>query len=469
MAFLDPDEAATIAQGSWAVDRPVSPLTSFSIDTRTLEPGETFVALRSPRADGHAFLNQAYRYRAAAALVEKPDEAVPIPQLVVRDSLQALQSLALDWRRRFHGPVIGITGSYGKTTVKEMLGTVLGTQWFRTRGNYNNHIGVPLSLLELDPRRHAGGILEAGINDCGEMDLLAGLIRPDMAIITAVGPAHLERLGSLEGVAREKALLAKAVGPGGHVFLPAELLGYAPFREIARDVRIHALLGPGQQADRSWEAMENVTIYHYDWTETTDSRGTGELTTCSPMAPGNFSFRAGSPGMVSNLALVVHTLLHLGVPADTLQVRLDAWQPYRQRGEIIHHGETVFYVDCYNANPGSMLDSARRFAKSFPDRRHAYVIGSMNELGGEAAFWHRQTAREMEIQEGAPLYLVGEWAGALADGFLDRGIAAERIHTTGDLSALKAELAAFAGAVFLKGSRSLGLETILPEGGDPAC
>lgn len=469
MALLDPEEAATIAHGHWTVDRPAAPLTSFAIDTRILQPGETFVALKSDRADGHRFLEKAMQYRAAAALVERADDRIALPQLVVRDSLEALQALARSWRQRFYGPVIGVTGSFGKTTVKEMLGGVLGSQWFRTRGNYNNHIGVPLSLLEIDPRCHAGAVLEAGINDVGEMAVLADLMKPDMAIVTAVGPAHLERLGNLSGVASEKAVLAAHVKPGGDVFLPASLLHYEAFRRLAGAVRLHAVLGPGELMDPGWEHLQNIQFYHYKWTETTDSRGMGELVTESPMPSGNYPFQAGSPGMVSNLALVVHVALHLGVPAATLQTQLSDWRPFQKRGEILRMAGCSYYVDCYNANPGSMLDSARRFQSLFPAERHLYVLGGMNELGAESAFWHRQTGANLPVQADADIYLVGEGSTEMAEGLREKGVSGDRIHLVSDLEDIRRQLQAFEGAVFLKGSRSHGLESILPAQGGSTC
>jgi UDP-N-acetylmuramyl pentapeptide synthase len=465
MATLDPDEAATIAHGRWAEGRPSSPLTSFAFDTRRIQPGETFVALKSERADGHDFLRKAQEYKANAALVEHPNPDIMLPQLVVRDSLEALHALATSWRSRFKAPVIGVTGSYGKTTVKEMLGIVMGTQWFRTRGNYNNHIGVPLSLLELDPRRHAGAILEAGINDVNEMPLLAGMIQPDLAIVTAVGPAHLEHLGNIDGVAREKALMAHAVKPGGHVFIPAGLLRHEPFRHYEEGVNVHALAREGEELDPSWASLPGVTIYHYKWTDTTHSRGMGELESRPPMLSGNFSFRAGSAGMVSNLALVVHVGLHLGVPVSTMQACLDAWRPFRQRGEIIRMGDSHYYVDCYNANPGSMLDSAERFASLFPHQQHLYIIGSMKEMGEASAVWHRRTGEQIQLRQGSDVFLVGEEAAPMAESLIERGFSPARIHLIDDPAPLRDRIKAFEGAVFLKGSRLLGLETLLPDGG----
>ncbi len=467
MANFDPHEAAMIAHGHWAIDRPPSRLTSFAIDTRAIQPGETFVALKSDRADGHAFLDQALQYKAVAALVEKPTPEVDIPQLVVQDSLEALQSLARNWRRRFVSPVIGVTGSVGKTTVKEMLGAVLGSLWFRTRGNYNNHIGVPLSLLELDPRCHGGAILEAGINSVGEMSLLADLIQPNMAIITAVEPAHLEKLGDLEGVAREKAIMAKSIKPGGDVFIPASLLQYKAFREIPHTINVHAVVIDDEPVDPAWTELENVSIYRYNWIEIGKLRGMGELYSQAPMTPGGFPLRAGSPGMISNLALVVHVALVLGVPEHTIRSRLEAWRPYRQRGELIRKGRTLFYIDCYNANPGSMLDSSQRFSTLFPDHSHLYVVGCMSELGDKSTHWHQETARRLTIKEGSSVYLVGDETAALEAGFKAQGIPSDRIMIVDDREFLRGKIAAFEGAVFIKGSRSLGLEDLLPEGGQP--
>ena len=195
------------------------------------------------------------------------------------------------------------------------------------------------------------------------------------------------------------------------------------------------------------------------------SRGIGELLTCSPMLSGNFSFRAGSPGMISNLALVVHVALHLGVPHPTLQACLDAWRPFRQRGEVIRHGSTNYYVDCYNANPGSILDSVQGFASMFPDQSHLYVLGSMKEMGPESEYWHRQTAETMYLQSGADVYLVGEEAQAMAEGLKARGISPSLVHIVEDSKDLAERLRVFDGAVFLKGSRSYGLESLLPKGG----
>ncbi|NDV63297.1 hypothetical protein G0Q06_12600 [Puniceicoccales bacterium CK1056] len=467
MAILDPAEAATIAHGAWAEGHPSSPLTTFAIDTRVLEPGQSFVALKTDRQDGHDFLQHACDNGALCAIVSKPDHSVKLPQMVVEDPLHSLHSLARNWRQRFTLPVVGITGSYGKTTVKELLGTVMGSQWFRTYANLNNTLGVPLTLLELDSHHDAGAIVEAGINDVGEMELLADLIDPELAIITAVGPAHLERLGDLEGVAQEKSFLAKGVRPGGRVILPVSLLQYQAFREIPDSIQIHAISVGDEEIPAGLEELNNVILYHYNWTEDEKSRGMGHLTTDGSMPLGSFSFMAGSPGMVTNLALVVHTALYFGVPEGTLQACLESWRPFLHRGEVFSHNKLRLYVDCYNANPGSMLDSVSRFKNLFADHPQLYVLGSMNELGKDSMQWHRDTARKLGLPANSNIYLLGDGAEWMRQGLQESGLPDDAIHIMDNLDELRRVIHTFTGAVFLKGSRSYGLESLVPEGAKP--
>jgi len=210
-------------------------LTAFGVDTRALRPGDVFVALRTERRDGHDFLADAATAGAAAALVAVPDRAVPLPQLVVPDPLAAFQAIAREHRRTFRGAVVGISGSAGKTSTKDLLALLLGGAScgvVATEGNLNNHLGVPLTLTRLDPAVHRFAVVEAGISAPGEMAPLAGMIEPDVALITLVAAAHTRDLGGLEGVAREKALLPAAVRPGGVAIVPRSTLDFAAFRDL---------------------------------------------------------------------------------------------------------------------------------------------------------------------------------------------------------------------------------------------
>lgn len=463
MACIDPAEAATIAHGAWVEGQPLSPLTRFAIDSRVLESGQTFVALKTGRRDGHTFLGKALESGALAALVSRPDHAVKLPQLVVEDPYKSLHSLARVWRQRFTRPVVGITGSFGKTTVKEMLAAAMGSQWYRTRDNLNNTLGVPLSILDLDTSHDAGAILEAGINMPGEMEILADLIDPDLAIVTAVGPAHLEALGDIAGVAREKSRLAQGLRPGGKLVIPVELLQHAPFAALAETVEIEAVSVNGQGFG-GLDFGSNVTIRDYTWTESAYSSTMGALGIDQPDLVGSIAFEAGSPGMVSNLALVVHTALHFGVPIPTLEACLEGWRPFRHRGETYRLEESTYYVDCYNANPGSLIDSVQRFQNLFDGRPHVYVLGSMDELGTESGRWHRDTAAQLNLPPQSHVFLLGHGAEDMRAGIETAGPPGGELCVIEDLEPVRTFLEAFEGAVYLKASRSYALESLLPEG-----
>ncbi|NBU85354.1 MAG: hypothetical protein EBS21_12415, partial [Sphingomonadaceae bacterium] len=192
-----------------------------------------FVAVRTDRRDGHDFLSDARDKGASCALVSRP-VADALPQLVVDDVLAGLRRIAHAWRQCFQGQVIGVTGSVGKTSTKELLAALLGADAFVTEANLNNLIGVPLMLLRVEPGRHRFAVIEAGMSVPGELAISAQVIRPDLVIVTAVTPVHLEGLGTMAVVAREKATLVAALPPAGRAILPVALLGWAEFAAQAR-------------------------------------------------------------------------------------------------------------------------------------------------------------------------------------------------------------------------------------------
>ncbi|MFM9001316.1 MAG: Mur ligase family protein, partial [Opitutia bacterium] len=208
MPSFAPERLADWAAGRWTVP-PRSRVTGFGVDTRTLAAGEAFVALRTARRDGHDFLADARARGASCALVSRSvsDE---LPQLVVDDAQAGLHRIAARWRDAFTGPVVGVTGSVGKTSTKDLLGALLGPAAFVTEANLNNLLGVPLMLLRADPAVHRWAVIEAGMSVPGELGVSARVLRPDVSVITAVAAVHLEGVGDLAGVAREKAELVAA-------------------------------------------------------------------------------------------------------------------------------------------------------------------------------------------------------------------------------------------------------------------
>lgn len=432
---------------------PVSSLSGFNQDTRTLTAGQVFVALKTEKRDGHDFLADAAARGAAAALVAREVAGAPLPQLVVADPLRAFQAIAAAHRRAFPGRVVGITGSAGKTSTKDLVTLLLGGSpaVFATQGNLNNFIGVPLTLTQLDVAAHSAAIIEAGINMPGEMSELVEMIQPDHGIVTLVGPAHLEKLGSLEGVAAEKVQMLTAVRAGGLQVFPVSCWQFASFRELANPL----VLVPANEAmiRVDGRTVQFTVLHRPDRTEVT----LGSKRT--------FILRRVSSGMAQNAALALALASELGVDDATLQQRLAQWQPSKWRGEMQRVGEAEVYCDFYNANPASMADAIAAFAGlARPELPRLYVLGGMEELGAQAAEFHQQLGRTVLLRPEDFLFTIGTHAAALREGLLENGNDSAQIAVVTDLAAVRARLASFRGAAFLKGSRRYRLETIL----DPA-
>lgn len=459
MTSFAPSQMADWTGGRWTA-APVSPLSGFTMDTRQLRPGQVFVALRTAKRDGHDFLPAAAAAGASAAIVARADAALTLPQLVVADPLAAFQAIARAHRRRFRGPVIGISGSAGKTSTKNLLAQLLGGAAggvLATEGNLNNHIGVPLTLTRLDPAAHTFAVVEAGISEPGEMAPLAGMIEPDLAIITLVAPAHVATLGSIEGVAREKAVLPAAVRGEGLALFPRQAEQFAAFR----DLPVRKLVIERADVLRPEEPPADRVFYTITHRETE----TAIVLAYGPPPPLVFTLRRVSDGMAQNAVLAICAALGLGIPRDLVQARLRDWVPASLRGELRREGDRLVYVDCYNANPASMADALDAFYAVAPaDRPRLFVLGGMEELGAEAEMFHRALGRALRLRPQDELYVIGDHAAALREGALAAGVAPERAKVARDVAELRTPVSDFAGSVFLKGSRRYQLETLLASG-----
>jgi UDP-N-acetylmuramoyl-tripeptide--D-alanyl-D-alanine ligase len=452
-----PEELAAWTGGRWSA-RPALPPTGFAIDTRELGAGQAFVAVKTGRRDGHDFLPAAEAAGARAALVAVANPAVALPQLVVPDPVAAFQRVARGHRRRFAGPVIGISGSAGKTSTKELLALLLGAGVLATAGNLNNQLGVPLTLTRLDPAVHLFAVIEAGIGAPGEMGPLAAMIAPDIAIITLVAAAHLGELGDLAGVAREKALLAAAVRSGGVALFPAACAAWPAFRELGGCAVVVGRTGEegALPPARTGEERVYFSAVHRG-AETTITVGGAE-------PPEAFTLPRVSEGMAQNAVLAICAARRLGLPAAAIRRRLAAWRPAPLRGEVRQRAGQLLYLDCYNANPAAMADALAAFGASAPAAQpRLYILGGMEELGAEAARYHRELGRSLHLRAADFLYLLGPEAGAVREGALENGNRAEQIAVVAGLEPVAARLSAFAGAVFIKGSRRYALETLVGE------
>ena len=440
-------DLATWAEGRWT-GSPRAALTGFGTDTRALRAGDVFVAVRTERRDGHDFLDAARSQGAACALVGRP-VADDLPQLVVDDPLVALRRVAARWRAQFPGRVIGVTGSVGKTSTKEMLAALLGSAAFVTEANLNNLIGVPLMLLRVEPGLHRFAVIEAGMSLPGELGVSAGVIRPDVAIVTNVAPVHLEGVGSLAGIAREKATLVAALAPGGQAVIPAALLAWPEFAVHA--ARCVAVQFEGEDAP----AVAPARLVRASFL--VDARGQRSLVLDGevfPLAP-------ISDGLARNAALAVVAALAVGRPAAELAVATAKWLPPAGRGSVHVEGERTFYVDCYNASPASLLDSARAFdrlsrASAAP---RLFVLGGMAELGPTSAQLHRDCGAQLPLRSGDHVVAFGGESAALLQGVALPGV---ELSVAASVEDAAAHVAAHRGFVFLKGSRSFALERCLP-------
>ena len=468
MPNFSPSQLATWSRGRWTA-LPTTAITGFTNDTRALRPGQLFVALKTDRRDGHEFLAAAQAAGAAGALVGRANPALALPQLVVTDPLGAFQLIAREHRRLFPGPVIGITGSVGKTSTKDLLALLLGgppsegvtpeegSTVLATEGTLNNHIGVPLTLTRLDPARHRFAVIEAGVSGPGEMRPLAGMIEPDLAIITLIAPAHLQGLGDVEAVAREKAALPAAVRPAGIAVFPRPVLQFDAFRDLS----VRTLTIEVAEVVRPAEPPKDKVFFAV----TQRGDATALAIAYGPPPPLHFTMRRVSAGMAQNAVLAICAALWLGVAPAVIQERLAAWQPAKWRGELRREAGRLLYLDCYNANPASMADALDTFASlAAAGEPRAYVLGCMEELGSHAAEYHRQLGRTMHLRPGDRLFIVGDQAGALREGLLENGNAPAQIEIVADLAPVAAFLAEFRGAVFLKGSRRHQLEQALLPG-----
>ncbi len=447
MPTFSSSDLATWSAGQWTAS-PSASLTGFGTDTRALRTGDVFVAVRTERRDGHDFLADARAHGAACALVSRR-VADALPQLVVDDSLAALRRLAAEWRRRFKGRVVGVTGSVGKTSTKELLATLLGAEAFVTEANLNNLIGVPLMLLRIEPERHRFAVIEAGMSVPGELGISARVICPDLVIVTAVTPVHLEGVGTLAAVAHEKAELIAALADGGCAILPSSLLAWPEFAALA--ARCIAVQFPGDPAP----AAAPARLVRADFIQ--DAQGRRSLVLDGQAFP----LATISDGLARNAALALVAARELGRTDTELAASLGSWRPPVGRGSVHVIGDQTFTIDCYNSSPASLLDSAASFDRFSRGSALArlFVLGGMAELGPTSAQLHRDCGSQLPLRSGDQVVAFGGEAPAFLQGVAQSGVG---LFTAASLDEVAARIRTHRGHVFLKGSRSFALERALP-------
>ena len=406
--------------------------TGVSIDTRTLEAGDLFVALVGD-SDGHAHAARALEKGAAGVLIHRAD-AVPAgaPSIVVADTLAGLHALGQAGRARFGGRVIAITGSVGKTTTKEMLRAALAALGpaHAAEASYNNHWGVPLTLARLPPDA-SFCVAEIGMNNPGEIEPLARLTRPHVAVITTIAAAHIGHLGSIEAIADEKASILRGLEPGGVAVLPADTPLLARLRQAAPAIRT-LTFGRAPDADIRLEAGSVSGL---------------------PLA-------LSAPGahMAGNAAAVIATMMALGLDPAAALTPLAAFTPLRGRGLQRRLGPILLLDESYNAN-GASVRAALGVLRAMPGTRRLAVLGDMLELGEHGPAEHAALAEE--IAESADLlYACGPLMRHLFDAVpaQHRGALAENAAS---LAPIVADAVRPGDAVLVKGSLGTRMRVIV--------
>jgi UDP-N-acetylmuramoyl-tripeptide--D-alanyl-D-alanine ligase len=456
MRRFNPDELALSTGGVWQSGNQPERITGFCFDARQIQVGECFVALSSGARDGHEFIGQAVQGGASAVMVERTVDAT-IPQLLVDDSLLALGAIGTAIRGKYTRPIVGITGSCGKTSTKEMLRLLLGeTRTHATAGNWNNRIGVPMTLMGLNAADQDFAVIEAGINQPDEMRHLGEMIRADLTLVTNIGPAHLELLGTIENIATEKARLAQHATSDSSIILTAEVLRIPAFQKLS--ARAIVLVEQGVQFSG---AVRRVIFYRIE-----SNKGAGvKLYLSDGEMEAVFSIASPSLGIATNAALAIVVARELGVTEEDIRERIESWSPTSNRGRIVSLGGQTFYVDCYNANPASMRDALSAFIVSVSDELpRAYVLGAMNELGPQAETLHWEIGHELSLRPQDRAFFVGPkvLTDAYYSGAMASGARPDQLQSAETIEKIKSIIAEFSGALFLKGSRSYGLEKLLP-------
>jgi UDP-N-acetylmuramoyl-tripeptide--D-alanyl-D-alanine ligase len=426
-----------------------------STDTRGDLAGRLFVALIGATHDAHAFLAQALAGGATGLLVSRPD-AVPAGAgasvIAVADTTRALGALAAGHRAGFAGPVVAITGSNGKTTTKEMCAAILSGlgPCLRNRGNLNNDIGLPLTLLERDAA-HRTLVVELGMNHRGEIAPLAAIARPTVGVITNVGTAHIEHLGSREAIALEKGDLVAALPASATAVLNAD-----DPRALAQRERTQArLLTFGTAPDADVRA-DHVTAL--------GERGFAfDLVTAGARTPVQVAGLADST--VPNALAAAAAALAAGAALDDVAEGLARYRPVGGRMERVALPRNIILInDTYNANPQSMQVALESLAKLKGRSRGIAVLGDMGELGDSALEAHRATGKLVASLGLDHLFALGRFARPLADAAVGAGMASDRVHVgdthDGVASALR-ELLQGNDWVLVKGSRSMKMERIV--------
>ena len=426
-------------------------VTGVSTDSREIKEGSLFVPLSGERFDGHAFINGALEAGAAGCITAREREIYQPDKfyIKVRSTHRALRDLARYYKSLFPIPFVAVTGSVGKTTTKDMIAAVLSVRYkvLKTEGNFNNDIGLPLTIMRLE-RDHEIAVLEMGMDHAGEIDYLSELVRPDVAVITNIGDAHIENLGSREGIFAAKCEVFNHLKEGGL----AVLSGDDEMLSTLRGKLSHkaVFVGSGEGLDYTAYDIDTDGASHMD---------------CKVKTPAT-QFHADIPALGGHM--IYPTLMaaavaeHFGMGADEIMRGTRAFLPTKMRMNVVRCGaDIVILNDVYNANPQSMR-AAAAVLKDAKGRRRVAVVGDMKELGPNSAMFHAAVGGYFAEAGIERLIAVGDHARHMAEGAEQKGLPQVSYFETMEDAhdALRRELRP-GTTILVKASRSMAFEKIV--------
>ncbi len=443
-------EIAECTRGSIVSGDPETCFTGISTDSRTVAQGDLFIALSGDNFDGHAFVVEAFSKGATGAIVMKEGVLGTGTVVSVEDTLAALGDIAGYFRRRFSPLIVGVTGSTGKTTVKELCASILSTdgECLKTDKNYNNLIGVPLCLLTLNDS-HKYAVIEMGTNRFGEIDRLSTITRPTVSILTNINPVHLSGLRSISGIVKEKqAIFRNTMKDGFAVINPHQ--EHMDTVEIPAGLKVvtYSTSGPAEVR------LEKVLYQGLDGTDIVMDIGGKPVNAHVPL-----------PGMhnVSNALAAAACAVGLGIGHEKIAQGIMGARFPGMRSEIIVSDRISIINDSYNANPAS-VKAALQVLTSSPHGYRVAVLGDMLELGGEAEYWHVQLGQWVAQAGIDRLVVTGEMSGIISESSIKNGMDAHSVHVAKDLGEIIACLSDVLNKdaiVLVKASRALHLDEVV--------
>jgi UDP-N-acetylmuramoyl-tripeptide--D-alanyl-D-alanine ligase len=422
----------------------------YSIDSRTIQPGQLFFAVKGERMDGHDFVDQALEKGAVAAVIRKDQLArytVKTRLITVDHTLAALQTLATAVRRLWGNPLVGVTGSTGKTTTKEAIAHVLAARFrvLKSEGNFNNHFGLPLMLLKLEPE-HDLAVIEMGMSHAGEIAALANIAQPEIGVVTNVAPVHLEFFESVAGIARAKYELVEALPANGTAVLNADDEYVSQF---GRDFRGKVILyGLRATADVRAENIQPL-----------GSEGSTFDVVVGSSREKAVLHLVGTHNIYNALAAIAVGLERGLSPSETIAA-LATLAPADKRGQVVKLGNITVINDCYNCNPKALEAMVDALA-AMPAKRRIVVGGAMLELGPAGDDLHRQAGRYIADKKIDVLLGVQGQAQLMVEAASQAGMRAEFVATPEEAGEWLSRETRAGDVVLLKASRGVKLERAL--------